>query len=98
MMTTGLLYMPDGRTKVVRPANGEHWTRAELQDLMGGYTEVIRTVDGEFMVINEAMAVLDPPLEANYPATRLWVNGRKAVVFGNALVVATREELDRDGR
>lgn len=90
---TAMLYMPDGRTKIVHPANGTHWTTAELRDFVGGYTEVVKTVDGEFMVINEAMAVLDPPLELNRPATRLWVEGRKAVIFGNALVVSTREEL-----
>jgi hypothetical protein len=90
-----MLYMPDGRTKVVRPSNGANFTKTEVEEFVGGYSEVVRTVDGEFMAINEAMCVLDPPLELNCPATRLWTEGRKAVIFGNALVVSTREELGR---
>jgi hypothetical protein len=89
-----MLYTPDGRTKVVRPSNGTHWTLAELQGFVGGYIEVLRTVDGGFMVINEMGKVLDPPLEANYPATRLYIHGRRDVIVGPAVVVDTMLELD----
>jgi hypothetical protein len=89
-----MLYLPDGRTKQVRPANGAHWTTEELRGVVGGHTEVLRTVDGEFMVVNEAYKVVSPPLELNYPATRLWVEGRRDVILGPALVVDTRLELD----
>jgi hypothetical protein len=88
------LYTPDGRTKEVRPANGKWWTLTELQGFVGGFVEVLRTVDGGFMVINELGKVVDPPLELNIPATRLYIHGRRDVVLGPALVVDTREELD----
>lgn len=91
---TSVLYTPDGRTKEVRPANGIHWTLAELQSFVGGYVEVLRTVDGGFMAINELGKVVDPPLELNIPATRLYIHGRKDVILGPALVVDTKEELD----
>lgn len=89
-----MLYMPDGRTKEVRPANGTHWTLEELQGFVGGYVEVLRTVDRGFMVINELGKVMTPMLDLNYQATRLYIHGRRDVIVGPALVVDTRLELD----
>jgi hypothetical protein len=87
------LYTPDGRTKEIRPANGVHWTSEELQALVGGYTEVVRTVTDSFMVINEAMLVTNPPLDLNIAATRLYKLGQEAVILGPAVVVDTKLEL-----
>lgn len=89
-----LLYMTDGRTKEVRPSNGVHWTLEELQGFVGGYVEVVRTVDGRFMVINELGKVLRPPLELNIPASRLYVHGRRDVILGDALIVDTLLEMN----
>jgi hypothetical protein len=88
------LYTPDGRTKEIRPANGAYWTMEEKQAFVGGNPEVLRTVDGGFMVINEEGKILNPPLELNIPATRLYIHGRRDVILGPALVVDTREELE----
>ena len=87
------LFTPDGRTKEVRPSNGTQWTFAELSFFVGGYWEVLRTVDGGFMVTNELAKLIDPPLELNYPATRLYIHGRRDVILGSALVVDSRDEL-----
>jgi hypothetical protein len=86
------LYQPDGRTKEMEPANGNYWTLAELQALVGGYPNVVSTVDHKFMVINDLGKVQG--LELNIPATRLYIHGRKDVIVGNAVVVDTRLELD----
>ena len=88
------LYMTDGRTKEVRPSNGVHWTLEELQGFVGGYFEVVGTVDERFMVINELGKILQSPLELNIPATRLYIHGRRDVILGDALIVDTRLELD----
>jgi len=88
------LYMTDGRTKEVRPSNGVHWTLEELQGFVGGYIEVVGTVDERFMVINELGKILQSPLELNIPATRLYIHGRRDVILGDALIVDTRLELD----
>jgi Domain of unknown function (DUF3846) len=92
---SSVLYTPDGRTKVVRPANGKHWTLEELQGFVGGYIEVLRTVDGGYMVINETGKVQRPPLELNRPATYIYKHGRKDPICGPAVVVDTREELEQ---
>ena len=86
-----MLYNPDGRTKQVRPSNGTNWTREELRAFVGGYFALTRTIDGEFMVINDQGKFLG--LELNYPATRIYVKGRKDPILGPALVVYNPEEL-----
>jgi hypothetical protein len=86
------LYGTDGRTKEVRPSNGVHWTEEELQGLVGGYVQVVSTIGGEFMVINDNGKSED--LELNIPATRLYIYGRQDVIVGPAVVVSTRLELD----
>jgi hypothetical protein len=88
------LYQTDGRVLEIRPSNGSHWTLEELQKLVGGYIEVVRTVDDRLMVINENGKVMNPPLELNIPATRIYVHGRKDVILGPAVVVDSRLELD----
>jgi hypothetical protein len=85
-----LLYQTDGRVKVIHPA-GAHWSREELGELVGGYPEVLRTIDGEYMVVNEAFLVLN--LDLNIPATRIYEHGREKVIFGPAVVVDSRLEL-----
>jgi len=82
----------DGRTYVVRPSNGVHFTLEELQGFVGGYIEVVSTIDRRFMVINELGKLKG--LELNIPATRLYLHGRSDVIVGNAVVVDTRLELD----
>jgi len=87
-----LLYMTDGRTKEVRPSNGVHWTLEELQGFVGGYIEVVRTVDGRFMVINEMGKLKE--MDLNIPATRLYIYGRHDVILGDAVVVDTLLEMN----
>ena len=86
------LYQTDGRVLEVRPSNGLHWTREELTALVGGVPEVVRTNDDRFMVVNDAHQLLE--LEPNYPATRLYIRGRKEPICGPAVVVDTRLEID----
>lgn len=59
---------------------------------MGGYVEVVSTIGGEFMVINDNGK--SEGLDLNIPATRLYIYGRQDVIMGPAVVVSTRLELD----
>lgn len=88
------LYTAQGRVREVQPASGEKWTAAELQSIVGGCTEVLRTVDGEWMIVNEAYKIVYGVAELNYQATRLWINGRRDVILGPALVFDKPGELD----
>ncbi len=86
------LYLTDGRVKTVHPANGKHWTLDELQALVGGYIQIVSTVDGRYMVINDNGKI--EHLDLNIPATRLYIFGRQDVIMGPAVVVDTMYELD----
>lgn len=85
------LYRTDGRVSVIQP-HGTTWSLEELQSIVGGYIEVVRTLDGKFMVINEEGKLKG--LELNIPATRLYVHGRRDVIVGPAVVVDSRLEMD----
>jgi hypothetical protein len=87
-----VLYETSGRTKEIHPPHGGYFTLAELQAIVGGYIEIVRTVDGEFMVINE-MGKLEG-LELNIPATRIYQHGRRDPIVGNAIVFATKAEME----
>lgn len=87
------LYKTDGRVSAIRP-KGSHWSLEELQTLVGGYIEIVRTVEGGFMVINEMGKVQTPMLPLNVWATRLYIHGRHDVIVGPAVVVDTMLELD----
>lgn len=92
MMTE--MYTPDGRVRVIAPANGSTWTRDELEDLVGGCLEIVCTVDGRYMAVNDCGKIMNPPLEMNIPATRLYIHGRKDVILGTAVVVDCKLEFD----
>jgi len=86
------LYRTDGRTEELKPPNGVHWSLQELQTLVGGYIEVVRTTNGEFMVIDEEGKLKHK--ELNIPATRLYQYGRHDPIVGDAVVIGTMFEMD----
>lgn len=89
------LYTPEPNEQIslIHP-HGAHWSEEELQTLVGGFTEVVRTIDGRFMVVNEMGKVVEPHLPLNKNATRIYIRGRVDPIVGSAVVVDTREELD----
>ena len=84
---------PEEQIRMVTP-RGARWSLEELQALVGGFIEVVRTIDGRFMVINELGKVVEPMLPLNKQATRIYQHGRVDPIVGPAVVVDTREELD----
>jgi hypothetical protein len=86
------LYTPEPgeQIRMVKP-RGNFWTTEELQELVGGLPEVLRTIDGRFMVVNETGKLLDLPL--NKQATRIYQHGRTDPIVGPAVVADSREEL-----
>src|SRR6266700_1117852 len=59
MMAT-ILY-PDGRHEEVSPVNGKDFKSDELHNIVGGYIEIIPTLDGRIMVLNEEGKLLGLP-------------------------------------
>lgn len=81
-----------GESETLSPANGSHWALEELQLLVGGYIEIVRTLDGRFLVIDENGKNKRKPL--NIAATRLYRYGRHDPIVGDVVIVDTKLELD----
>jgi hypothetical protein len=88
----------DGTTEQLKPANGVHWSLVELQTLVGGYIEVVRTKDRKWLVIDEDGK--NKNKMPNYAATQLFLYGEFDIILGDALLVNTKLELDgpEDGK
>jgi hypothetical protein len=84
---------PDERISMISP-RGSSWSLEELQELVGGYIEVVRTIDGRFMVINELGKMVTPMLPLNAQATRIYQHGRVDPIVGPAVIVDTFAELN----
>ena len=83
-----------GESESLSPANGINWSLEELQKLVGGYIEIVRTFDGRFMVINEMGKVVRPMLPLNILATKMYLHGRRDPIVGDAVVVDTVLEMN----
>lgn len=90
MATT--LYRVDGTKETIAPANGTHWTLAELQALVGGYIEVVRTLSGRYMVIDEEGK--NKRKLVNQVASDLYYYTGHDFIVGDAVVVDTLEEMN----
>ena len=65
----GKIYKTDGTTIAVEPKNGTDYSLEELQEIVGGYIEVLPLNDDEIMVLNEEGKILG--LDLNDNATEL---------------------------
>jgi hypothetical protein len=89
------LYSTDGTVREITP-HGATWAREELQGIVGGYYEIVRTTDGRFMVINETAKVQRNPLPPNVNATLIYKHGHVDYIAGPAVVIGNRQEIDED--
>lgn len=81
-----------GEREVLSPPNGVNWSLVDLQTLVGGFIEVVRTVDGHFMVLDEEGKLKRKPL--NREATIAYVHGRRDPVCGDVLIIDSMLEMD----
>jgi hypothetical protein len=86
------LLRANGSIENIEPRNGKHWQLEELQDLVGGYIEVARTLSGTWLVIDEEGKLKNKPL--NVSATRIYQYGSHDPIVGDAVLVTTFFELN----
>jgi hypothetical protein len=84
-----ILYKTDGTMEEVKPRSGTKFELEELQKIVGGWIEIVRTLDGKKMVINEEGK--NKQMALNILATRIYIYGRHDPIVGPALVVTGRE-------
>lgn len=89
------LLKTDGTIQEVKPAQGESFALAELQAMVGGYIEIIRTHTGDFMVCNEEGKLQRLPY--NEQATERYRFGAHDRIAGDVVIAKFRElEGDED--
>ena len=72
----------NGERKLVEPMNGKDFQLSELQKVVGGFIEIVRTKDGRLMVINEEGKLEGLPI--NELATELYQYND--IIVGDVLV------------
>lgn len=78
------VYKPNGQIITTEPSNGTDFSLKELQEIVGGYIQVIYLPDNQVMVINEE-GKLDG-LEYNDNATEILEEVMDDFIVGNALI------------
>jgi hypothetical protein len=80
------IYKADGSIIDVKPNNGTDFSLEELQEIVGGYIEIVSLMDDEIMVINEEGKLIDLPF--NETATQMYqeVDGFYDYIAGDVLV------------
>ena len=88
-MTMAQIIYTDGLTKAVTPKNGTDFQLDELKAIVGGYIEIVETIDGRLLVLDEEGKLKDKPI--NMKATRLYKQGMFDFIVGDVLVCETDE-------
>lgn len=83
------LYRTDGTIEVVSPANGNEFSLAELQALVGGLIQVVQTHDGRVLICDEEGKLKGKAY--NPLATLLYKHGSGDPIVGDAVVGPYRE-------
>jgi hypothetical protein len=80
------IYKADGSIIDVKPNNGTDFSLEELQEIVGGFIEIVSLMDNEIMVINEEGKLIDLPF--NETATQMYqeVDGFYDCIAGDVLV------------
>jgi Domain of unknown function (DUF3846) len=87
-----MLLRTDGTSEHLPPPNGIHWNLPELQTLVGGFIEIVRTHDGKYLVLDEEGKNKRKPL--NPVATGLYQYGAHDPIVGDAVLIDTKLEID----
>lgn len=80
------IHTTSGKRIVVEPKNGKYYTLEEMQDIVGGYIEIIWLDRDDYMVINEEGKLNGLPFNASATALLRCVRPTDDFIVGNALV------------
>ena len=83
---TDIIYKTNGEVKEISPKNGTYYTLKELQEIVGGYIEIIHLTNNKIMVINDEGKLINLPYNKN--ATILYKPSFNTddFIIGDALV------------
>ncbi len=75
---------PDNSIKETKPTNEKIFSLTELQEIVGGYIEIVFFQNGYCLVVNEEGKLNGLPLNP-YATLLMYENGINDVIVGNAL-------------
>lgn len=80
------VYYPNGDFQETQPNNGSTFELEELQEVVGGYIEIVRLNDGRIIIVNEDGSSLNLPV--NIEATNILRRDHSTTqyIVGNAIV------------
>lgn len=81
----GQIIKTNGRVKSIRPNNLKTFQIKELQTIVDGYIEIVKTRDNRVMVLNEMAK--NKKLPYNEIATNLYVYGKHQTICGDVIVM-----------
>ena len=76
----------NGERNIVQPKNGTDYTLKELQDIVGGYIEIVYLSSTQIMVVNEEGALNGMQHNANATMVASMTRGCVTPIFGNVLI------------
>lgn len=80
----------EGFRKDVKPSNGTDFSLEELNEIVGGYIEIVHLSSTQIMVVNEDGKLMDLPLNV-YATMIARIAGHKDTIVGNVLVCDTNK-------
>jgi hypothetical protein len=85
------IYKTNGEIVDIEPKNGKDFQLKELNDIVGGYIELVTLTNDEFMVVNEEGKIMGLPVNAN--ATEIYHRevGRWDYIVGDCLICKTSQ-------
>lgn len=87
-----VIYKSNGDIIETSPKNGKDFSLKELQEIVGGYIEIIDLKDG-YMVINEEGKFLDLPLNADATTLYMCVTNINDYIVGDVLICPKNQIL-----
>jgi hypothetical protein len=81
-----VLYKSDGTSRPISPADGKTFSLKEVQEMVGGYVQMIPLSTDRIMLINEEGKLLGLPRNDMATLVAVLVLGEGDFIVGNALV------------
>ena len=85
------IYKTNGEIVDIEPKNGKDFQLKELNEIVGGYIELVTLPNDEYMVVNEEGKMWGLPVNANATAIYHSKIGRCDYIVGDCLICKTSQ-------
>lgn len=95
-MKRATIFQVDGTRREVKPADGQYFSLEEMQQIVGGFIQILPLNGEMYLVVNENGKIQHPPLPVNPSATLFTRNliAHDDMIVGDVLI-CSEEYLQR---